>query len=153
MVALFLLMCMTTVDTITRKTTIGGIPDSLDLTELFLVLIIFCGFAFLESEKGHIRVDMFVNMFPKLIGRIVRSLLYLVSAAILFLCTYALIINIIPTKNSGASTQLLHIPTWPFIIIATIAYLLYAITVLANAIEIIISDEDEKSVALEVEEK
>jgi TRAP-type C4-dicarboxylate transport system permease small subunit len=142
MVALFALMCMTTVDTITRKTPLGGITDSLDLTELFMLFIVFCGLAYLESERGHIRVDMFVNMLPKLAKRIVEAALYLLSAVILILLFYAMFGDISSTFKSGAATQILHIPHWPFVVVVTVSIFLYAFTVLLHGIEIIQGEEE-----------
>lgn len=144
MAALFFLMCMTTVDTIARKIpTLGGIPDSMDLTEIGMVFIVFCGLAFLESERGHIRVDMFLNMFPKLIKRILESFLYILSAFILFLLFYAMFDKIFSTMKSGAATQLLHIPQWPFVIVVTAAIFLFAFTVLMHAVEVIAGKVEE----------
>ncbi|NTV89740.1 MAG: TRAP transporter small permease [Clostridiales bacterium] len=137
MVALFALMCMTTVDTITRKTPLGGITDSLDLTELFLIFIIFCGLAFLESERGHIRVDMFVNMLPGLLKKIIEFIMYMISAVILILLFYAMLGDIGSTFASGAATQVLHVPHWPFVVVVTVAVFLYALTVLLHGIEIL----------------
>lgn len=142
MVALFLLMILTVVNTLTRKTWIGGIPDSLDMTELFMILIVFCGFAFLESEKGHIRVDMLINQFPKMVKKIVSGILYLASAGILFLFFAAELKETAGKITTGASTQVLSIPHWPFTIIVAIAILLYGITLLAHAIEIFIGSNE-----------
>lgn len=143
MVTLFVLMCMTTADTIMRKTPLGGITDSLDLTELFLVFIVFCGLAFLESERGHIRVDMFVNMLPRLLKKITETFLYLISAGILSLLFVSMFSDIFKKFKSGAATQVLGIPHWPFVIVVTIAVLLYAVTVLMHAIEIAIAKPDD----------
>ncbi|SHI07425.1 TRAP-type C4-dicarboxylate transport system, small permease component [Sporobacter termitidis DSM 10068] len=144
MAALFVLMCMITVDTIMRKTPLGGIPDSQDLTELFLILIVFCGLAFLESDRGHIRVDMFVNMFPRLLKKITEVVMYLLSAGILMLLFYAMLGNIGSTYSSGAATQILRIPHWPFVAVVTVALFLYAFTVLLHGIELITQKDDEK---------
>ena len=142
MTMLFLLMCLTTVDTITRKTPLGGITDSLDLTELFLVIIVFCTLAFLESERGHIRVDLLVNIFPGLFKKITESITSLLSAGILFLLFYAMFDNIRDTYQSGASTQILGIPHWPLVVVVAAAIFFYAFTVLLHMIEMIIEKDD-----------
>jgi TRAP-type C4-dicarboxylate transport system permease small subunit len=123
------------------NTTLGCITDSLDITELFLIFIIFCGLAFLESGNGHIRVDMFVNMFPRILKKIVVFITYMLGAGILFLLTYAMFGDISETLNSGAATQVLHIPHWPFVVVTTVALLLYAVTVLFHGIELLIKKE------------
>jgi len=142
MATLFILMCLTTVDTITRKTPLGGITDSLDLTELFLVIIIFCTLAFLESERGHIRVDIFVNMFPGRLKKITESITYLLSTCILFLLFYSMLDNISDAYQSGTTTLNLGIPHWPFVVVVTAAIFLYAFTVLLHMIEVLIQKDD-----------
>ena len=153
MIALFVLMCLTTIDTITRKIPkdsvfpdwmAGGIPDSMDLTELMMIFIVFCGLAYLESERGHIRVDMFVNMLPRMGKRIVEGLLLVLEAAILFLMTYSMFEKILTTLKNGAATQLLHIPQWPFVIVVVIAMFFYSLIVLVHAIEVLGGFTEEK---------
>ncbi len=136
MAAMFVLMCMTTIDTILRKTAVGGITDSFDITELFMVLIIFCGFAFLESDKGHVRVDVFLNMFPKTSKRVVDSIMYLLSAGTLVMIAVAMFRYIFARYANGAATQILGIPHWPFVIIVTIALILFALTTFLHALDI-----------------
>ena len=144
--ALFFLMAMTTIDVVSRKLMgFRGILDSLDMTELGLVLIIFCGFAYLESENGHIRVDMFVNMFPPLLKKIVEFVTLLGGAAILFMLFYSLFGNIATTYASGSATQMLHIPKWPFVLISAVGIIFYTITVFLHAIDILIKKPSRKA--------
>ena len=141
MISLFVLMLLTTINVTIRKLSLGGIPDSLDFTELLLVLIIYCSMAFLESEKGHIRVDMFLIMFPDKIKRYVEAFWYLLSSGTLFLFFYAMFSDIGSTYKSGAATQVLHVPEWPFTVVVTVAIFLYAVTVTLHLIELLTGDE------------
>ena len=142
MVAMAVLMLMTTVNTIMRKMMLGGITDNLDLTEYLLTLIIFCGLAFLESEKGHVRVDMFLIMLPKTLKRVAESVWYLLSAGVLFMLFYGMYVSIVPTYRSGAGSQVWHVPEWPFTAVVTVAIFLYAFTVLVHLIAIIIGKDE-----------
>ena len=137
MVSLFILMVMTTINTILRKTGIGSITDNLDITEYLLVMIIYCAMAYLESEKGHVRVDMFLFMLPKMLCRIVEAFWYVLSAGILGFFTYSLFINIGRTYASGATTQVYRIPQWPFVAILCFVIFLYTVTVVLHLIEIV----------------
>ena len=135
-VSMLLLMVMVTIDTITRRTPIGGITDSMDMTQLFLGMIIYGGMAFLESERGHVRVDMFLLMMPKLLRRIVEGIIYLLSTAMLGMVCFAYVSNMGSEISSGAATQVLGIPQWPFKLIVTIGLILFAITFLIHTIAI-----------------
>jgi len=110
MASLFILMIMTSVNAIIRKAGIGGIADSLDLTQLLMILIIFCALAFQESKRGHIRVDMFVVMMPKLIAKLVNGLFNLLSTGILGFFSYSYFSDIAKTRSSGAASQVYRIP-------------------------------------------
>ena len=136
MAALFVLMIMTSYNAIVRRAGIGGVADSLDLTQLLMILIIFCALAFQESKRGHIRVDMFVVMMPKLASKLVDGFFNLISAGILGIFAYAYYDSIAGSRRSGAATQVYRIPEWPFVIVVSIVIALFALTMLFNTIDI-----------------
>ena len=141
MAALFLLMCMTTVNTIIRKAGIGGIIDAFDMTGFLMVLIIFCALAFQETDKEHIRIDMFVAMLPRKAGIIVDTVLNIITIGTLAYFSYAYFEDIPANRLSGASSQVLKIPEWPFYAVVSLALALFALTVLLNSIEVFIPKE------------
>ena len=141
--SIFIMMCMTTINTILRKASIGGIVDAFDMTGLLMILIVFCSMAYQESEKGHIRVEMFVDMLPKIAGTIVGTLLDFLTIFALSYLSYAYFIDISKTQRSGASTQNLMIPEWPFEAIVAVAVALFALTVLLNTIDRFMPQDDE----------
>ena len=144
MASLFILMCMTTVDTMTRRTFIGGVTDSMNFTELFMLFIIFGGLGYLETKRGHIRVDLFVNWMPRIPKKITETTMYLLTTGVLFMFTYGLFIRIFDDMESGAATQLLAVPTWPFTTVAMLMILIYSITALLHLLEIVFEVETEK---------
>ena len=145
MVSMFVLMVLTTINTIMRKIYfLGGIKDAFDMTAMLLVLIVFCAMAFLESGKGHVRVGMLFLVLPSLPKKIVEAFWYLMSSGILFLFTLSLFNNIQSTYKSGAASQVFAIPWWPFSIVITVAVLAYALTVLTRLIAIIVGQDSEK---------
>ena len=136
MVAAFFLMCMTTVHAIMRKfTTLGGIKDSLGLTELTMVLIVFCSLAFMEAERGHIRVDILINKFPKKFGTALQGLLLIITGVFIFLIFFAMAGNITTVYARGAATVVWGIPHWPFLIVAVVGLFVYALAALLHGFE------------------
>ena len=136
MCALFFLMCMTTVHALMRKfTPSGGITDSLGITELSMVLIVFCGLAYMESERGHVRVDLLVSKFPARLQSVLTGILYLATAIFIFILFYAVFTNVSVIMSRGAATQVLLIPFWPFYAVICIGLFVYALTVLFHAFE------------------
>ena len=136
MVTMFFLMCFTTVDVLLRKfvPAIGGITDSVDFTNYILVVLIFCGFAYLETQHGHIRVDVLVILFPKKVQNVLEGVMMIIAAVVLFFTAYAFFSTIASTIASHKGTTVMHFPQWPFELVAAIAILMYAVTVLFHGI-------------------
>ncbi|MDR1246417.1 MAG: TRAP transporter small permease [Clostridiales Family XIII bacterium] len=146
--ATFFLMCMTSVHVILRKfTSLGGINASLELTELSMVLIVFCALAYLQLNDGHVRVNMFADMLPKKAGRVLYFVILLISAVVLFIMFYATVLNISTQFASGAQTQVWKIPIWPFVIITAIGLLLYTVSILFKAFDVLLSGSNDKEEA------
>jgi TRAP-type C4-dicarboxylate transport system permease small subunit len=133
MAATFFLMCMTAIHVILRKFTNFSIPGSLELTEISLVVIVFCAIAYLQSQNGHVNVDMFINFLPKRIRSVLSFVILLLSSAMLFVMFYAALIQIPEQMSAGLGTTVLHIPIWPFVAVMCIGILLYAVSLLIHA--------------------
>ena len=143
MAAAFLLMCLTSINTILNTASIGSIPDAFPLTEYFMILIVFCALAFQESEKEHIRVDMFVVMLPKKLGKIVNIVFDLLTFGAVSYLSYAYFTDVPSSRLSGSASSLLKVPEWPFKLIVGIAVALFAITILLDTIEHFLPDRAE----------
>ena len=145
MAAAFLLMCLTSVNTILNTASLGSIPDAFPITEYLMILIIFCALALQESEKEHIRVDMFVVMLPKIVGKIINIVFDLLTFAAVSYLSYAYFSDISYSYKSGAASSLLKVPEWPFYLVIGIATALFAITILFHTIEHFLPDSEEKA--------
>ena len=145
MAALFALMLMTAVNVVIRKAGIGGVADSLDLTRLLMVLIIFCAFAFQESKRGHIRVDMFLEKMPKHAAKITDTALNTLSTAVLALLAYAYFAGVSGSRRQGAATQVWRVPEWPFVAIVAVVISLFAVTMLLNTIDALINSPNDQN--------
>lgn len=132
----FAMMLITTVDVILRK--IPFIPFSIlgsyDMTEMAMVAIVFFGIAYFQSERGHVRVDMFVNKFPHAIRCAVEGIVNLVEAAFGGIMCYAAFQQIATLFSRGTGTSVLRIPHWPFAIVMSIGLLLFTIFLLLDGI-------------------
>ena len=134
--AAFFLMCMTTVHALVRKfTNLGGITDSLGITEITMVVIIFCAFAYMESQNGHVRVDILASRFPKKFGTGLHGVLLIITALFIFVMFYAIAGNISTIYARGAATIVLKIPYWPFYVVTAVGLFTYAVTVLLHGFQ------------------
>jgi TRAP-type C4-dicarboxylate transport system permease small subunit len=136
MASTFFLMCMTTVHAILRKfTNLGGITDSLDITILCMVVLVFCSFAFMESQHGHVRVTVLADRFPSRFGAGLHGVLLILTGLFIFIMFYAVAGNITTIMSRGAATLVLKIPFWPFHIVMAVGLFVYALTVVFHGIE------------------
>jgi TRAP-type C4-dicarboxylate transport system permease small subunit len=133
--ALFFLMIVTGVHVILRKITPISVPDSIGLTELSMVLIVFCTMGYLQMKDGHVRVDMFVGRFPLRAKLITTGVIYLVGAIILFVMFYASVLQVPIQYDTNLSTGVLKIPIWPFYIVMCVGLLMYVASLTLNAVE------------------
>jgi TRAP-type C4-dicarboxylate transport system permease small subunit len=135
----FFLMCMTALHVILRKFTKLSVPGAMELTELSLVVIVFFAVAYLQTQGGHVRVDMLINKFPKRVQSFLEFVILLLSAVALFLMFYAAVLQVQSQFISTQATNVLLIPIWPFVIVMAIGLVLYAISILLQAITFLIA--------------
>lgn len=130
----FILMCITTVDVVMRKVSTSSILGSYEMTEMGLVLIIALAVPYLQVAKGHVRVDIFVNKFPKRLQLFVDGLTLLASSVVMAIMVYALYLQAGSYVVSGANTSVIHIPYAPFVYSMVVGYGLYTILLFIDGI-------------------
>lgn len=139
--ATFFLMIVTTVDVILRaiaKNVGNGlslsVKGSYDMTEMGMVVIVFFGIAYFQSEHGHVRVEMFVEKFPYVVRCILEGVVNFVEAIFGALMCYAAFQQISTLYTRGNGTSVIHIPHWPFAVFMTIGLLLFTIFLVLDGI-------------------
>jgi TRAP-type C4-dicarboxylate transport system permease small subunit len=137
--ACFFLMVMTAVHVILRKFSTISIPGAMELTELSLVVIVFCAIGYLQSQNGHVRVDMFVNKFPVRARQFVSFVILLASAVTLYIMFYAGILQVQSQLSMMTKTTVLLIPIWPFVVIMTIGLIFYALSLTVHAFQSLVA--------------
>ena len=137
----FVLMIVTTVDVILRAIAKGmgggiklGIDGSYDMTEMGMVIIVFFGIAYFQSQRGHVRVEMFVEKFPYKVRCLIEGVVYLVEGGFGALMCYSSFSQIARLQSRGVSTATIHIPHWPLAVFMTIGLLLFTIFLFLDAI-------------------
>ena len=134
MAVTFVLMCITTLDVILRKVSTISVRGSYELTEMGMVILIFFGIAALQVARGHVRVDMFAEKFPRGFRLALDVVVMVVEAGIMGLMTYCGYLKTVSDFDKGLGTSVLGIPTWPFAALMTIGLLLFTVMLLIDAI-------------------
>lgn len=131
--ALLFLMCVTGVHVLLRKFTPISVPDSIGLTELSMVVIVFCTMGYLQTTNGHVRVDMFIEKLPFRGSAFITCAVLVIGAVILFLMFYASVLQIPIQYESHLATSVLRIQIWPFYIVMCIGLFLYGLSLALHA--------------------
>jgi TRAP-type C4-dicarboxylate transport system permease small subunit len=127
-------MVVTGVHVILRKITPISVPDSIGLTELSMVLIVFCTMGYLQTKDGHVRVDMFVGKFALRAKLLITGVIFIVGAIILFVMFYASALQIPIQYETKLATSVLKIPIWPFYIVMCVGLFMYVVSLTLSAI-------------------
>lgn len=134
MVIAFIIMCITTVDVIIRKVSSLSILGSYELTELGMVIMIFFGIAALQVARGHVRVDMFIEKYPRRAKHVTEGIVTLIETLVLAAMSYCAFLKILDDFRKGLATSVLRIPTWPFCVLMFIGMALFTLTLLLDTI-------------------
>lgn len=134
MAVTLLLMIITAADTILRKTINVALLGSLEITEMGMVILIFFGIASNQVSKGHVSVDMFIDLFPRKARYISDTIVLSIEVIIMGVMTYAGYLQTLAYFNRGLTTDVLHIPVWPFAILMTMGLFLFTLVLLVDAI-------------------
>lgn len=146
MAVTFALMCITTIDVVLRKVSTFSIIGSYEMTEMGLVLIVALAVPYLQVAKGHVRVDIFINKYPKTLRQIIDGIVLLVSAVVMALMVYAVFLQAGSYLASSAGTSVISIPYAPFMYFMVVGYGLYTILLFIDGImEIINAFSDDKN--------
>ncbi len=113
--ALFLMMCLTTVDVIGRYVFNSPILGAFELTEFLVLILIFSFLAYTQSQKTHVSVDLLVSLFPAKFRFYVEVFNHLVCFLLMFLITWMGTRKAFELKEVGEASPNLGIPEYPFV--------------------------------------
>jgi TRAP-type C4-dicarboxylate transport system permease small subunit len=130
----FVLVWITTIDVVLRKVSNFSILGSYELTEIGMVILIFLGIAALQVDRGHVRVDMFVNKFPGRAKYITEAVVLLVETAVMTGMTICAFLKIFDNYHKGISTSVLLIPTYPFVAFMCFGLGLFSLLLLLDTV-------------------
>lgn len=137
MAVCFVMVFVVSIDVILRK--VSGqklsISGSNEFSSYFLIVMCMLSIPALQVKKGHVWVNMFVNMFPAKFRSIwlgcVMVIETLIAAGFTFACTkYALSL-----LASGRATDVLNMPWWPFAFVCAFGFLEFTVILLIDTIQ------------------
>ena len=133
-IMLFAMMALTAVDLFLRNFTNASILGSVELTELLMVIVVFCSLAQCEVDNGHIRVELIMDkMGPK--TRAIADVFTQSLCTILFaLMSLSIFNHSANMKKYGEVTMDLGLPLYPFVYIACFGCFIMTLVLLCKTI-------------------
>ena len=123
-VSFLAIMVVIVADVILRKFGGAGITGAYEIVQVVLSAGVFAGFAYTQSEHGHVHVTLLISHFPQKIRFLVYGILAILSTAAAFFAAYgaylATLDNYKKFLNGAGTTGVLRIPYYPFYIIEII---------------------------------
>ncbi len=113
--ALFLMMGLTVVDVFKRHVLNTPILGSFEITRYLVVILIFSFIGYAQSQKTHVNVDIFVNVFPKKLQFFIDLFNYSISLILMALVTWKGYEKAMESMATGDSPMNLPIPEHPFV--------------------------------------
>ena len=134
-VALFGIMVFTSTNVFLRYVLHKPITGSFDITELLMVIMIACSFAFTAMEKGHVNVNLIVSKFPLWMQRNIDMTGKIVVIGVLIFFSWQ-------TALQGELSRIKHVeagPTgiliFPFYYLLALGFVLMAIVIFSDLLK------------------
>jgi TRAP-type C4-dicarboxylate transport system permease small subunit len=134
-VMLFFMMLLTTADVVLRYVFNAPIAGSIDIVELMMVILVWGAVAYCAFVGGHVRVDVVYSKLPKTAQTILDRITFTASAFTLALITWRLgyrVYSFLRNPMTSPITMTLHIPLWPFLIVATLGSALFCLVLIVR---------------------
>jgi TRAP-type C4-dicarboxylate transport system permease small subunit len=146
MVAAVAMMLLVTADVFMRRALNQPIFGAYEVGKVLLVIVVFCGVAYVMSVRGHVMVDTLVRLYPKSLRRVVTAIAYLLSLIIVALISWQSAIYGLDMVRVGETSVLLRILVSPFIFIVAFGSAILFLVILVQFIYILAGvDEDSES--------
>ena len=124
MAVCFVMVFVVAIDVILRKLSgqRASIPGSNEFSAYFLIVVTMLSIPMLQIKKGHVWVNMFVDMFPKKFRSFWLGIIHAIEALVVAGFGYACVLHAMDLMKSGRVTDVLGLPFWPFALVCAIGF-------------------------------
>lgn len=129
MVCLLIVALLATADAISSKIFSKSITNTTELVTYLNIPVVFLSMAYVQSDRGHTKVDLLCNNFPKMIQKFINVFSNLAGLIVCILLGKFAIDNTISkfTTNARSAMTSSAFAVWPFAAAVAIGFLLLAI--------------------------
>src|SRR5690625_1313691 len=138
-ITLFIMMMWVSLDVLFRTLFNQPIPGTIEITgEYMMVIIVYLSLSYVQKNKSHVSVDIFIDKMGKVLGVYVSALCNLIGSFILsFICYFNYLGAIDFMNRNVQSTSTLKYPLAPALWIISIGTFLIAFRLLVELVVMI----------------
>jgi len=138
LVILFLWACLTFVDVLLRYLFDRPMPGSIDIGEIAMVVVVFCGVAYTQLHKTHIRVDLMTGRLSPRAAIAVDAAIYILCAAVVAVLMWWGITNTLWFAQVEEASGYLRLPLAPAAGVVAFGLFLLLIVLLQDLLKAIV---------------
>ena len=146
-----LIIVLTVVDVVLRKTIDKPIVGSYEIITYLLLVGVFSSFAYCQTLRGHIQVTMILRLLPNRAVFIIYSITSALTAIIMCFVSYAAAQQALYVMEKGFRSDTLHFVTYPFFFLECICMAVFALACVLDTVQsvhaIFNEEEQEKLLA------
>ena len=131
------LMLLTVGDVVLRYFFSKPILGSFELTEFFLVALVFLAIPWAAAEKFNVRVDLLVGKLPERIRAKFDSVTCAMALIVTALFAWYTVPQAIYKLRLGSESDMLNIPVYPFYFLVAFGFFVLFFVLVANLIDFI----------------
>jgi TRAP-type C4-dicarboxylate transport system permease small subunit len=106
---------------------VGALPGYEDFVRLAVSCAALMFFPYCQLRRGHVAVDLFVSLFPRVVKRALDRLWLATIVALALFLAYWMCLGMLETRADRALSPVLGWPEWPFYLPGVISLLLWAL--------------------------
>lgn len=119
-----------TIDVILRAFTSWSLPGTVEMEELFMLMLVFLSLAEPQLKQRHIEMDLFFTHFSKPVQRGLMVLHWTICLILMLVLTYEVGAISLERFETKQFSEVLAIPHWPFFLVATLGMLLLCLALI-----------------------
>lgn len=142
-IALFGMMCLTTIDVIGRYLFNSPVVGAFELTEFLVLILIFSYLAYTQSQNSHVAVELFVSRMPRSVQRLIDLANYTISLILLALFAWKGFEKALEFIETGENSPNLGLPNYPFAFFMSLGCLVMCLEYIRNIVQIFQKRKDD----------
>lgn len=133
-VVLFAMMTMTMADVLLRKLTDITIIGAGEITEMMMVVVVFCSLAQCQAEDGHIKIDLIMKKVGAKTQSVVDTVTQFLCFGLFCLMTWGAFRHAMEIMEWEEVSIDLAIPIYPFVFVTVVGNAMLALILLYKAL-------------------